>query len=102
MGGARIVPAILLICSIGSLFADRSVVAAPDLQTEVKNLEKFEANNENLISRNDLPCDDDAKFKLQCSSVRHFVREWRPRSWMKTKIVHKSSKLFDEVKEDML
>lgn len=96
MGVARIVPAILLICSIGSLFADRSVVAAPDLQTEVKNLEKFEANNENLISRNDLPCDDDAKFKLQCSSVRHFVREWRPRSWMKTKIVHKSSKLFDE------
>jgi hypothetical protein len=64
---------------------------------EIKNLEKFEAQNENLISRNDLPCDNDAHFKIQCTSVRRAVRKWRQRSWMKGKTPPHVSQLFDEV-----
>jgi hypothetical protein len=68
-----------------------------NFEQEIKNLEKFEEQNENLISRNDLPCDNDAHFKIQCTSVRRAVRKWRQRSWMKGKTPHHVSQLFDEV-----
>ena len=79
------------------VISSNSSSAQEIMAAEVKMLENFEMKNENLISRNDLPCDKDAKFKLQCSSVRRAVRKWRQRSWMKSKTPHMSSQLFDEV-----
>ncbi len=43
-------------------------------EAEVADLENFEASNENLIARDDLPCESDAALQLQCASVRRIVR----------------------------
>ena len=43
-------------------------------EAEVADLENFEASNENLIARDDLPCESDATLQLQCASVRRIVR----------------------------
>ena len=43
-------------------------------EASVANLEQFEMSNENLIARDDLPCESDEKLQLQCASVRHIVR----------------------------
>ena len=63
----------------------------------VKEVQQFERQNENLIARNDLPCESDSKVKLQCASVREAVRKWRRRSWFKSHAPAGSSLLFDEV-----
>ena len=79
------------------VISSNSSRTSQDFETEVKRLENFEMKNENLISRNDLPCEKDSKFKLQCASVRRAVRKWRQRSWMKGRTPQMSSQLFDEV-----
>jgi len=59
--------------------ADAKSQSQLHFEAEVADLENFEASNENLIARDDLPCESDAVLQLQCASVRRIVRDWPKR-----------------------
>ena len=62
----------MLLSTATSSYANKN--AEQRMEKEVAALEEFESSNENLIARDDLPCEADSKFQLQCSSVRRIVR----------------------------
>ena len=58
----------------GFNFPDKKSPRQLRFEASVANLEQFEMSNENLIARDDLPCESDEKLQLQCASVRRIVR----------------------------